>query len=202
MFVRASLPLSLFSLPTLAMIAVGVWTFFNLHRNSPSFGYLTILVLLIGVLGLFLIFYLRALSHYFKFRIVPYYESRVRVENSFRDDPFFAGYAMARHCKALDRLARLHGRRTLSSFGFKDEFLGGSPNWHDPRKGLETVEFLIEALPKGERLEPVREDLERLIEPLRSSVIKDIKFCLVIRCGIDDVVSLSKMENRNKGSYW
>jgi hypothetical protein len=202
MFIRAAFPMSLFALPTLAASGIGAWTFFHLHRQSPSFPYLIILILLVAIFGVVMIIYIRVIAQYFQFRIVPYFEARVRIADSFKDDPFFSGYAMARHCKELDRLARRHDRPTLSSFGFKDEFLGGWPDWHDPAKGLEAIDFLIKNMPRTSELRAVRSDLEKLIEPLRSSAIKDIRFCLVIRCGYDDVVSLSKMENRNKGSYW
>lgn len=116
-------------------------------------------------------------------RIVPYFESSVGDI-----DTFCRGGSLARWMDELDALARSRGIHPLSEFGWNDDFAWERLIWHDPGKGLMTVNALLELLRAGGEIggadrAGVIDDLERIADALAKAGARKTRFCLLLRHG-------------------
>ena len=119
-------------------------------------------------------------------RVVPYFAERLGDSECY-----FGGYAVARHCEKLDRLADRIGTHRLSSFGFNDDFRGETLTWHPAGVGLRSVTDLLGHLGQlpvsgnsdddvDGNLTELAADLGRFESALRSAAERKVKFCLVL----------------------
>jgi hypothetical protein len=152
-------------------------------------------LLLIAWLGLVLAY---IDSFTVKPRIVPYFRSSVPGP-----DTFFGGASLARHCRALDRIAAQAGVAGLSAFGFADECRGEATHWSGAAEGLATFRALIQRLEAEPALlsetEPVLAELRRVEEKLREAERLQVEFCLHLRA--DAAYTGHEFDSR-KGRYW
>lgn len=130
-------------------------------------------------------------------RIVPYFP-----EKPEGPDTFFSGWAIARNCLRLDRLAEAEGVRPLSSFGFEDAFYDQSQEWHPSAEGLATCEVLLAAVRSHPETmaapEGLVDELEKLCERFREAERAAIPFCLHLR--IDAAYTAHEFDSR-PGKY-
>jgi len=131
-------------------------------------------------------------------RIVPYFESRVGFG---KIQAFSGGVELAKHCRTLDALASQLGATPLSAFGFKDDRDGQKLNWHNPLDGIDTTARLKEHIRGKQDAISIVQELDLLQNNLEQAREKNIKFCLLIRSGLDKMISPIEMDNR-KGSFW
>ncbi len=138
-------------------------------------------------------------------RIVPYFAERLDELECYGH-----GYAVARDCEKLDRLADRIGTRRLSSFGFNDDIRGETLTWHPANVGLESVTDLLEHLgqlpatghsevTQGSDLADVTADLRRFESALRRAAERDLKFCLVL---LADTGTSGQEHDIREGSFF
>ncbi|MGV3720040.1 MAG: hypothetical protein ACO1SX_03940 [Actinomycetota bacterium] len=131
-------------------------------------------------------------------RIVPYFRAAVPGP-----DTFFGGEALARHCRALDRIAAQLGVDGISTYGFADEFRGESACWRPAADGLVTFRALRERLLTEPGVlsdpDPVIAELQRMEEKLGEAARLDVQFCLHLRA--DTAYSGQEFDSR-QGRYW
>ena len=119
-------------------------------------------------------------------QVVPYFSERLGDSECY-----WHGRAVARNCEELDRLADRIGTRSLSSFGFNDDFRGETLTWHPANVGLESVTDLLEHVSElsatghseyteASDLADVTADLKRFEAALRRATEGDLEFCLVL----------------------
>ncbi|MHC4103838.1 MAG: hypothetical protein ACYSR9_02770 [Planctomycetota bacterium] len=189
-----------FSLPFLFLSGIGaVFSLLLLledWRITAGMGF----VVSTGFFIFFLkIFFLNVIDS-FKARVVPYFKARVG-----REDAFSSGAAIAKNCQRLDRIAAERNLVPISVFGFNDDWEDEEVQWHEPNKGLKSVQGLLDALRQNpellDKLPVVIADLERIKTALEKANSRGIPFCFILRKGTDgDVVPL-EMDCR-KGSFW
>jgi hypothetical protein len=131
-------------------------------------------------------------------RIVPYFESRVGFGKMHA---FSSGIEMAKQCRVLDILASKIGVSPLSAFGFKDDRDGQKLIWHNPADGINTIVRLKEQLQNNPEASLLIQELDLLQNNLELARDKNIKFCLLIRSGLDKFITPMEMDSR-KGSFW
>lgn len=131
-------------------------------------------------------------KHWKTVRIVPYFQKgEVRIET----ETFVKGHALARCFTTLESLAAREGCEPLSTFGFADDWGGGTPIWHDAARGKKTVVTLLTRCETEiESLEGVNDDLDHLKLALEDATRKNVPFCLLLRHG--NVWSLGEMNVR------
>jgi len=134
-------------------------------------------------------------------RIVPYFESHVATYPDNQPDAFDTGIFLVRHCRQLDDIAKNIGVKPLSDFGFKDDQDAQKLIWHESSEGIRTVEVLVAKMSDGTTPSDLMTDLVRLRDYLRKAQAKGIRFCLIIRAGLDKFISPVEMDNR-KGRFW
>lgn len=144
---------------------------------------------------------LRNLGDLFVCRIVPYFESRVASYPDTQEGPFTTGILLARNCRLLDERAAEAGVRRLSEFGFRDDRDWQRLIWHPASEGLRTVEALIAVTQDTDGEKGLRDDLLRLQQYLQKAEAKGIRFCLIVRAGLDKMISPMEMEARI-GCFW
>ena len=92
--------------------------------------------------------------------------------------------AVARNCVTLDEICIELGVPTLSSFGFTDDWSGKTMVWHDPQKGLETIEILAKRLRENSGLvaqsPEILADLQRMSARLQVARATRVRFCLIL----------------------
>lgn len=130
-------------------------------------------------------------------RVVPYFEREVGL--GIVDGPFSCGVHLARNCLLLDQVAVQTGILPISYFGYRDD--GRWVKWHDAQKAIDTVNAL-----KGHPTvvavgEPLLKDLEVLLTALTKARDQHIRFCLIVRPGLDKFISPVEMDGR-KGKFW
>lgn len=126
-------------------------------------------------------------------RIVPYFESRIGRHDAFRH-----GAVVARRCASLDELCLARGVRPISSFGFADDIRGERVVWYDASEGLLTIRELVAAVHEEILL---GEDLRAMEQALLRASEEDIRFCFILRNGMDHYISPMEMDRR-VGSFW
>ncbi len=126
-------------------------------------------------------------------RIVPYFESRIGRHDAFRH-----GAVVARRCASLDELCLARGVRPISSFGFADDIRGERVVWYDASEGLLTIRELMAAVHEEILL---GEDLRAMEQALLRASEEDIRFCFILRNGMDHYISPMEMDRR-VGSFW
>jgi hypothetical protein len=167
----------------------------------------TSLAAVLGLLGcaaaftFFATHFFEAIEHASICRIVPYFERTVAVWPDSTPSAFETGVHLARRCRWLDELAVREGVPPLSTYGFRDDRDGQRLVWHAAADGVRTAERLISVVQKGTTQGDVLNDLERLHRYLLKAQAKGIRFCLVVRGGLDRMISPMEMENR-KGRFW
>lgn len=109
--------------------------------------------------------------------IAPYFERRVGDIHTYS-----RGKALGMLCPKLDELASTLGINPISSFGFADDFYGGTPVWHDATEGLRTFSALKQELERrgGQQDPALNEEMRLIIEALEKAAAQSIRFCLVI----------------------
>jgi hypothetical protein len=139
---------------------------------------------------------LRDFRENFICRIVPYFERRLGAI----EDAFETGIELCRECRRLDEVSFQSGVPIFSSFGFRDDRDGQKLVWHSPENALQTVEKLIASkLVLNSPL--LLNDLKRLEYVLKDAEKQGIRFCLIVRGGLDKMISPVEMDNR-KGFFW
>src|SRR5690606_22043380 len=112
-------------------------------------------------------------------RAVPYFQRDLGGIITYT-----AGEGIARHFRQLDALAEQRGVRTLSSFGFNDDYQGETLVWHAPREGLQTVETLLAALDELDDPaavpDAVRSDLVKWRRALAKAASEEVSFCVLL----------------------
>jgi hypothetical protein len=131
-------------------------------------------------------------------RILPYFDASVPAVA----DTFWSGFALARHCTALDEIATRLRVTPLSAFGFEDDFSASKARWYEAGDAVRTVEALIERVREqpgvlGEP-EAVLADLERIGSRLREAQRTQSRFCFHLR--IEEFVSPMEFDRRS-GQY-
>ena len=96
----------------------------------------------------------------------------------------------------MDEHAVEAGVPPLSSFGFRDDRDGQKLTWHPVPDGLRTVEALIAATQNLAEEAGLHDDLLRLQRYLKRAEAKGVRFCLIVRVGMDKLISPVEMDNR------
>ncbi len=81
-------------------------------------------------------------------RIIPYFQ--YKMEDGI--NTYLFGLQIAKNCQRLDQIADQMGLCMISEFGFNDDWKGEELQWHDPKKGLETIEGLLAKLHENPKL--------------------------------------------------
>jgi len=134
-------------------------------------------------------------------RIVPYFERTVAGWPELKPSAFETGLHLARRCRWLDELAVREGVPPLSAYGFRDDRDGQRLVWHDAAEGVRTTGRLISVVHQDTTQGELLNDLERLHRYLLLAQAKGIRFCLVVRGGLDKIISPVEMDSR-KGRFW
>lgn len=106
-------------------------------------------------------------------RIYPYYDQRLPGAETY-----LHGQALARNCLRLDALAKVHGVKSISEFGFADPLAGETRPWHAAAEGLATIDALLSAV--NENPESV-DDATRVLRELE--IIREA-FTLALQTGV------------------
>lgn len=197
-------------LSALGVLANGLWLI-----QTPSLGAATLLLLSFAALSFFCHLFFTNFSELLICRIVPYFERKPRDPRYVPDftmphplflslpraDAFERGIDLAKQCKPLDLLATQIGVKPLSTFGFRDDRDWQRLIWHDPADGIETVVRLIDAVQQDERLRGTLTDLGSLFRALETARRQGVRFCLLIRPGLDKLISPVEMDGR-VGTFW
>jgi hypothetical protein len=141
---------------------------------------------------------LKGIKHNFICRIVPYFESRVGFG---KIHAFKGGIELAKQWRMLDNLACEIGVKPLSDFGFKDDRDGRKLIWHNSSEGINTIICLKERLQNNQKIIPLVQELDVLQNNLEQAKDKNVRFCLLIRSGLDKMISPMEMDDR-KGFFW
>ena len=118
-----------------------------------------------------------------------------------------SGYAIASHCRTLDRIAAGHNLEPLSCFGYADDrdFSLRRMKWHPAKRGLDAVTGLLEFVRQHPDSvagpDDVISDLENLKSALQRAADRNIPFVLILRTVDDNRVSDMEMMNR-RGTFW
>ena len=118
-----------------------------------------------------------------------------------------SGYAIASHCRTLDRIAADHNLEPLSCFGYTDDrdFNLRKMEWHPAKRGLNAVTGLLEFVRQhpGSVAGPddIISDLENLMNALQRAADRSIPFALILRTVDDNRVSDMEMMDR-RGTFW
>lgn len=129
-------------------------------------------------------------------RIVPYFARQLEPYGGKSSVAFHRGRALCQQIAALDELARTVGVRTLSEFGFTDDYYNQEVRWHSAAEGLRTAEALEQAENAN-----VTADLAALAAVLRIAAAQGVDFSLILRIGKDSLQAVSTMEGR-QGRFW
>lgn len=183
-------------LPATGVLYYGDWL-----SDEPS------LVAILGLLGcgaaftFFTTHFFEAVQQALICRIVPYFERTVADWPELNPSAFETGLHLARRCRWLDELAVREGVPPLSTYGFRDDRDGQRLVWHDAAEGVRTTGRLLSVVQQETTQGELLNDLERLHRYLLKAQAKEIRFCLVLRGGLDKIISPMEMENR-KGRFW
>jgi len=135
----------------------------------------------------------------FSVRVVPYFQRPGALHGTWK--AFHGGDALYKQLGQLDQVAKQAEVAPLSSYGFRDDSHGDQLIWHNPEDAIRSIEGILNYLTKLELSTPAKEDLNALLEPLRSAEEKQLKFCLLLRTGKDDAIAPLEMDNR-EGTFW
>jgi hypothetical protein len=113
-------------------------------------------------------------------------------------DTYSRGQAIASRCPELDDLAVREGVRTVSSFGFSDDFRGETLTWHDAADGIDTFVALKDVLSRtAPQSVALRDELDLVINALEKARAKSARFCLLITYGFTNAME----HEQRKGSF-
>ncbi len=143
-----------------------------------------------AMIALLALYFAAAILYDPPYGIAPYFDRRVGDLHTYGH-----GATISRLCPELDRLAGENGVRTVSSFGFDDEWRGEAMTWHDPADGLRTFETIRRCLPEPG---PLSAELDLVIDALRKAEAKGARFCLLITDGFTNGME----HEQRKGSFF
>jgi hypothetical protein len=188
-----------FCSPFVFLSAVGVFCYGQSAFNKPTSIDIAACLLLLAAFIWFTWFWLiQGIKEGFICRIVPYFESKIGIHKM---NAFDGGIKLARQCRMLDNLACQIGVRPLSDFGFRDDRDYQKLIWHDSSEGINTIVRLKEKLQNNPKAISLVQELDVLQNNLEQAEEKNIRFCLLIRSGLDKMISPIEMDRR-KGSFW
>lgn len=136
---------------------------------------------------------LRALK---KVAVIPYFNEAIPGEWDFKN-----GNVVARNIRFLDELARSIDTAPLSDFGYADDLGGDQLTWHDPARGINTVNKLVKIIADDSTMNRSDKDhlheVEKALISLRSrleiALAHDARFALLIK---HPVISGLEVERR------
>lgn len=196
-WIGTTIRILLFAILFLSFPTIGICLYFQWITEEIKWINIGGLILCAAALVYFGWFQLlKHLRQNFCCRIVPYFERRLGAG----EDAFATGIELCRQCRKLDELANQAGLPILSSFGFRDDQDGQKLRWHEASDGLRTVEKLI-AAPEVSRSLVLLNDCKKLEHVLQEAQKQKIRFCLIVRAGLDKFISPMEMDNR-KGYFW
>ena len=180
-----------------AFSAVGLFASFAAFREDGS-----ITVKLVAFTIFFLLFGWAVLQMLLPIRprprIVPYFAAELGAYGGDTMTAFTRGRGLYLEITTLDALARSHGVKPLSAFGFAYDHFGQEVHWHPAADGLATAEAL-----RQERHSPaVAQDLEALVRVLHIAAVKDVPFSLVLRVWAKDSMQIVCTRETRQGSFW
>jgi hypothetical protein len=188
-----------FCSPFVCLSAAGVFCYGLLVFDEPTLINVVVGLFFLAAFVWFTWFWLlRGIKHNFICRIVPYFESMVGFG---KIHAFKGGIELARQSRRLDDLACQIGVRPLSDFGFKDDQDGQELVWYNSSEGINTIIRLKEQLQNNQKAISLVQELDVLQNNLEQAKDKNIRFCLLIRSGLDKMISPMEMDNR-KGFFW
>jgi hypothetical protein len=192
----------IFSCVFIGISGGGVLVYYEWIRQEPNTKSIAGLVFFLVAFFYFTwVLLLRNFREHFICRIVPYFEKRVATYPDTQPSAFSSGVCLASQCRQLDLWAQGVGARPLSDFGFRDDRDGQKLAWYDTSEGLHTVNALIQKV-AGEKVhDDLMNDLVRLRDYLQKAQAQGIRFCLIVRAGLDKWISPVEMDNR-KGFFW
>ena len=160
-------------------IAVGFLaaTLLNFHLAHPILATISALLFTLSLSWIFAAIRDRSIIS-----ILPYFDKLVPGPQTFCH-----GHALARNSKQVDAFAEVQGLKPISVFGFNDDLMGETVQWHDPADGLATVTGLIiamESQPAGwKEAAAILADLRRILEALTAARQTGARFCFLVRLG-------------------
>jgi hypothetical protein len=188
-----------FCAPFVGFSAIGIWCYGQLSLDNPTVIYVAGFLFFLAAFIFFTWFWLlKNVKENLTCRIVPYFESRVGFGKTHA---FSCGIELAKQCRMLDILASKIGVSPLSAFGFKDDRDGQKLMWHNPSDGINTIARLKENMQEKQDATLLVQELDLVQNNLEQARDKNIKFCFLIRSGLDKFISPVEMDNR-KGSFW
>lgn len=199
-----------FCAPFLILSSLGTYGYLIAFLEDRKLVYALALLLYVPVLLVSLLFFSCAVlfirgtlfPHSFGARIVCYFRQQA---GDTEDAAFRRGFALARNCQRLDRLAAEMGLEPLSAFGFEDDHAREQVEWHSPGSGLETVTGLIRRIEQDPECVPdasaTLADLQAIETALQKAADHGVDFCFLLRIGRSLAVSPKEIESR-QGSFW
>jgi len=123
------------SIATALAMAFASWAIWG--RGSTFLAAMTIAIWCVILIMAFMTFFIV----YFDYRLILYFERPVGQIETYP-----AGHAIAIELRRLDEYCRSAGCAPLSSFGFNDDLLGETLEWHQAEDGLKTIQSLVDVV--------------------------------------------------------
>jgi hypothetical protein len=187
---------TLFSLPFMGLPTTGI-VLYTILTFTDSIFYLPLAFLNLVLAHYFIKCYLTGLEECFMWKIIPCFESRLDYNGKFKNDPFFNGYELAKHCRLLDEFAASQGNATVSQFGFYDS---SKLVWFNTTDFIPTL-LAFQRHPAEWFTPELKNDISILLRALLVAEEKKIGFCLLVRTGKDNLICPKEIESY-KGSFW